>query len=86
MREEFKGWFWFSQIWFGRTQRANREKLEMLIGEQTGDLFVLPEMFTTGFSMKPSTLSETEERTYICSLDEGYGKRKKSCVCRELNY
>jgi predicted amidohydrolase len=41
--------------------KANREKLEMLIGKQKGELFVLPEMFTTGFSMKPSSFSESED-------------------------
>ena len=42
---------------------ANRERLEQLIRSVQGspDLVVIPEMFTTGFSMRPEPLAETME-------------------------
>jgi omega-amidase len=40
--------------------QANRETIENLLMTQEGDVFVLPEMFSTGFSMKPSKLAEKE--------------------------
>jgi predicted amidohydrolase len=46
---------------------ANREKIEgLLAGASDGiDLVVLPEMFTTGFSMNPEPLYETMDGTTI---------------------
>lgn len=45
-------------VWEDAT--VNREKLGGLMDDQEGDLFVLPEMFSTGFSMRPSAFAETE--------------------------
>lgn len=46
-------------VW--ESPEVNRAGLEGLIREKSGDLFVLPEMFTTGFSMRPSAFCETED-------------------------
>ena len=48
-------------VWEKRKQ--NRERLSLKIDEiqQSYDLIVLPETFTTGFSMKPDGLAETME-------------------------
>lgn len=41
---------------------ANRERFAQLLEQARGaDLVILPEMFTTGFSMESATLAEAEE-------------------------
>ena len=41
---------------------ANRKRIEKLVeGQEDTDLFVLPEMFSTGFSMNPVEIAEKEE-------------------------
>ena len=42
--------------------KANRERFEALLESARGaDVVILPEMFTTGFSMDSETLAEAEE-------------------------
>ena len=49
-----------SLVW--QDAAANRERFKALLDEARGaDLIVLPEMFTTGFSMSAAELSEPEE-------------------------
>lgn len=64
-------------VWHDK--RANFEKVEEQVG-QLGrvDAIVLPEMFATGFTMKPAGLAETgfgETARFLSSLAEG-----KSCT------
>lgn len=51
--------------WEDKTK--NIQKLEMLISESSKDshLIILPEMFTTGFSMHPENLAETEDGSTV---------------------
>ncbi len=48
-------------IW--QNPQANREKFEALLGKMTSpvDLIVLPEMFTTGFTMEAATFAEAPD-------------------------
>lgn len=48
-------------IW--EKSEANRDALEQILAAQKGnaDIVILPEMFTTGFSMSPKSLAEPEE-------------------------
>lgn len=39
---------------------VNRKRIEELIMEQSADLFVLPEMFSTGFATQPEGIAETQ--------------------------
>jgi len=49
-----------SLIW--QDAAANRERFAVLLDQASGaDLIVLPEMFTTGFSMDSAALAEPEE-------------------------
>lgn len=49
-----------SLIW--QDAAANHERFATLLDQASGaDLIVLPEMFTTGFSMESSALAEPEE-------------------------
>ncbi len=49
-----------SLVWHDR--QANLEHFEVLLEQARGaDLIILPEMFTTGFSMESRTLAESEE-------------------------
>ena len=54
------------------TPSANREKIQAFIAELPSktDLLVLPEMFTTGFSMKPQGLAETMCGTTVGWMQE----------------
>ena len=51
---------------------VNREKIQLFIEGLSSDidLLVLPEMFTTGFSMKPQGLAETMEGTTVLWMQE----------------
>ncbi len=42
---------------------ANREKLEILIKDVDADIIVLPEMFSTGFSMEPKGIAEPSDQS-----------------------
>jgi len=48
-----------SLIW--ENPKANRDNFEMLINsiQETTDIIILPEMFATGFTMKPEDVAET---------------------------
>lgn len=56
-----------SLVWHDR--QANLEHFELLLEQASGaDLIVLPEMFTTGFSMESQTLAEPEHGpTHYCA-------------------
>ena len=66
-------------VW--ENQEANRKQLSELIDsmKETTDLIVLPEMFTTGFTMKPELFSETLEssKTLIWLKEKAL---QKNCV------
>ena len=49
--------------------QANRAHFSKILSPlaNTTDLIVLPEMFTTGFSMNAQELSETQNGAYLCS-------------------
>jgi len=57
-------------VWENKT--ANLEKLELQMKQLSGktDLLVLPEMFTTGFSMNSESLAETNTDNTITSIQE----------------
>lgn len=63
--------------------QANLEKLESLMNGQIGDLFILPEMFTTGFSMNPSAFAETENGESV-SWMKRIAKAKNAAVVGSL--
>ena len=72
-------------------KRANLEMLEqkiMGIGEKT-ELVLLPEMFSTGFSMKPELLAETMEGETVQWMKRMAATRKVilagSCIVEENN-
>lgn len=44
---------------------ANRNHFEKMIRTVNADLFVLPEMFTTGFTMSPAAVAETMDGTTV---------------------
>ncbi len=41
----------------------NRMRIEEMISSQTGDLFILPEMFSTGFATQPEGIAEEDGST-----------------------
>jgi len=63
---------------------ANRQKIQKFIEDLPSktDLVVLPEMFTTGFSMKPQGLAETMEGTTVVWMQELAKKHEIAIVGR----
>lgn len=61
---------------------ANRKHFETLIEAETKDthLIILPEMFTTGFSMNASQLAETMQGDTV-SWMKGLAKAKNAAIC-----
>ena len=41
----------------------NRMRIEEMTSSQTGDLFILPEMFSTGFATQPEGIAEEDGST-----------------------
>ena len=68
-------------IWENKQEnlRSLRSKLEKLCGET--DLVVLPEMFSTGFSMRSDVLSESITGMTITTLQQ-WASRVQSGHCR----
>ena len=67
-------------VWENKT--ANLDKLELQLKQLSGktDLLVLPEMFTTGFSMNCENLAETNTDKTITTLKE-WSKRYNIALC-----
>ena len=63
--------------------KANQQKIETLVEPHGGDLFVLPEMFTTGFSMNPSALAEEEDGDSVKWM-QALARNKKAAVTGSL--
>lgn len=63
----------------------NRSSIERKILEEKSkvDLFILPEMFTSGFTMKPQKVSETMDGESIIWL-KGLSKIKNAAICGSL--
>lgn len=64
--------------------KANREKyLQMLLGIEATDLIILPEMFTTGFSMQPEKLKESMDGETVAWM-RNLAQEKKAAVVGSL--
>ena len=50
-----------TDIAFGETDRNLNQAMRMLTDNQGADLYVLPEMFTTGFTMQPEKLADRQQ-------------------------
>lgn len=70
-------------IW--ENPQANREYFEERVNsiEQEIDLIILPEMFTTGFTMNPKNVSETMEGETILKLKD-LAKNKNTAITGSL--
>ena len=66
-------------VW--ESPKANRDYFEAKINEITAaiDLIVLPEMFTTGFTMNPENVAETMQGETVMWL-KAFAKAKKSAI------
>ncbi len=61
--------------------KANRERFRKLITQaDTADLFVLPEMFTTGFTMNPQPVAETMEGETLAWM-KNIAALKDAAIC-----
>lgn len=67
-------------IW--ENKKANLEKLESVLSRLKGktQLVVLPEMFSTGFSMNSHSLAETNEEETITTLSQ-WAQQYKLAIC-----
>ena len=73
----------FPIIW--EDKNANLEQLDSLINDvsDSTDILILPEMFTTGFSMNPVPYSETMEGTTVDWM-KNIAKKMDSAVCGSI--
>lgn len=64
---------------------GNLQKLEGLVNskERTSDLIMLPEMFSTGFSMRPGDFAERNSREAIPFMHD-LAKKQQAAVCGSL--
>lgn len=70
-----------TELYWENAQK-NREHFELLIGQASDDidLFILPEMFTTGFTMNPKNLSENNDGITLKWMKETAKKTKAALV------
>ena len=70
-------------IW--ENPKANRVQFEQIINtiSQTVDLIVLPEMFSTGFTMFPNDLAETMTGDTVSWMQE-VAKSKQAAICGSI--
>ena len=70
---------------FWKNPKSNIESFKKLINnyQKKTDLFVLPEMFTTGFTMNPKDVAETMNGETIKSLKK-LSKLKRAAICGSL--
>lgn len=70
-------------IWEDAVQNRNNLELKINTIASDVDLIVLPEMFTTGFSMHPEAIAETMEGDSVLWL-KSIAKSKKSAIAGSL--
>ncbi len=70
-------------VWEDKQQNLDAFEEKILNIPETTDLIVLPEMFTTGFSMKPEQFSETNTGTTLTKLKE-WAKAKNAAIVSSM--
>ena len=63
--------------WKNKTENFN--KIEESLNDVTADIFLLPEMFSTGFYMKPEEIADRNEETL--NWMKKFAKEKNTAVC-----
>lgn len=63
--------------WKNKTE--NFKQIELAFKEISADLFILPEMFSTGFYMKPEEIADRNEETL--QWMKNFAKEKNTAVC-----
>lgn len=67
----------FDIIW--KEKEENFKKIEDLLKNINAELFVLPEMFSTGFYMKPDEIADRENETL--NWMKSFAKKRETAVC-----
>lgn len=62
-----------------KNKNANFKQIEIAFKEISADLFILPEMFSTGFYMKPQEIADRSEETL--EWMKKYAAEKNTAVC-----
>jgi omega-amidase len=63
---------------------ANRQNLQKLMdGAQPADIYVLPEMFTSGFTMEPATVAESMTGLTVTWL-QNMAAQKQAAICGSM--
>jgi len=68
-------------IW--KNPQANYEQIEKEFEGQKADLFLLPEMFSTGFCMDAEEIADSKEETL--SWMKSFAKKKNAAVCGSVS-
>jgi predicted amidohydrolase len=69
----YVAFFQYDIVWENKPANLKKIKEQLVLLEGTTDLLVLPEMFTTGFSMNASELAETNTGETISTVKEWAG-------------
>ena len=67
----------FDIIW--KNKDENFKRIEEALENTNSDLFVLPEMFSTGFYMKPEEIADRENETLNWMIS--FAKKTKTAIC-----
>lgn len=68
-------------IWKDKT--ANFKKIEQILVQESADIFLLPEMFSTGFCMEAVKIADRKEETL--SWMKSFAKTKNTAICGSVS-
>lgn len=66
-----------------KNPHANRQQIEALLQETTADLYLLPEMFTTGFCMDAEAIADSHNETL--QWMQNWAEAKQAALCGSVS-
>lgn len=66
-----------------KNKQSNYKNIETALEKETADIFLLPEMFATGFCMEPKEIADRNEETL--SWMKSFAKLKNAAVCGSVS-
>ena len=66
-----------------KKKNKNFEIIETAFNDEVADIFVLPEMFSTGFCMEPEEIADRDEATLSWMKD--FAQKKNAAVCGSVS-
>lgn len=66
-----------------KAKQLNFQQIEEYLKESKADLFLLPEMFSTGFSMEPEEIADRDGETLTWMMS--FAKNKNAAICGSVS-